>query len=411
MKILIATSSPQPHTGGKSVHVSALSGGLRALGHQVKVVSETDLWPPKRLVIHGSSFLVKRILGPWGKDWATLWQYRLKRHFLAAAIYHLLAMECFDVVNCQDVMVQNIISAYPGTVCTILTVHGDQTNELVSAGALSRGSRVEGWFLTEEKQGYRSADRIITVDSRLRTHVLALANGAIDPEQVHVLYNFVNVALFRPAPPDDAAERRRWCLGADDLVILCPRRLTAKNGVIYAVRAMAPLRERLGQYRPFVLLLAGDGPERRNIEDLIRQHHLESSVRLLGDVPHDEMPSLYRAVDVTLIPSVNSAGVVEATSIAALESMASGVPVVASNIGGLAELIQDGHTGLLVPPADPQAIAQAIVRLLDDLAWRQEIARQARQYAATHHSHAGAAAEFAALCRTPDERVASRIES
>jgi glycogen(starch) synthase len=398
MKVLFAASNPYPHIGGKSAHVLALSDGLRALEHQVKFVSEADLWPPSRLLIRGSSFLVKQILGVPGKDWATLWQYRLKRHFLAAAICRLLERERFDVVSCQDVMVQNIVSGYSGVVRSILTVHGDQTNELVSAGALRRGSRAERWFVMEEKQGYSSADRIITVDSRLQTQVLTIANGAIDPEQVHVLYNFVNVAHFRPARPNDAAERRRWYLGADDLAILCPRRLTAKNGVTYAIRAMVTLSERLGQYRPLVLLVAGDGPERRNIEGLIQQYHLESSVRLLGDVPHDDMPSLYRAVDVTLIPSVSSAGVVEATSIAALESMASGVPVIASAIGGLTEIITHRRTGLLVPEKNPLAIAEAIPLLVHDQKLRKNIVVKARQFVTERHSHLAAARTFVALC-------------
>jgi glycogen(starch) synthase len=398
MKILIAASETHPHTGGKSTHVLALVDGLRALGHEVKVFSEADLHLPSRLLIRGSSFLVKRALGPWGKNWATLWQYQLKRHFLAAAIFRLLERERFDVVSCQDVMAQNIISDYPTTVRTILTVHGDQTNELVSAGALRRGSRAERWFLVEEKQGYCAADQIITVDSRLRTHVLAVANGAIDYKRVHILYNFVNVERFKPARPDDGAERDRWGLGADDLVILCPRRLTAKNGVIYAVRAMVPLGERLGQYCPFVLLLAGDGPERRNIEDLIRQHRMQSSIRLLGDVPHDEMPSLYRAADVTLIPSVSSGGVVEATSIAALESMASGVPVIASAIGGLAEIITHRRTGFLVPEGDSLAIAEAILLLIRNQELRKRIVIRARQFVTEHHSHLVAAHTFVGLC-------------
>jgi glycosyltransferase involved in cell wall biosynthesis len=398
MKILIAASEPHPHIGGKSAHVLALSDGLRTLGHQVKVLSETDLSPPSRLVIRGSGFLIKRILGPWGKDWATLWQYWLKRQFLAAALCCLLEKERFDVVSCQDVMVQNIFSSYPGTVRTILTVHGDRTNELVSAEALRRGSRAERWFLVEERQAYSSADQIVTVDSRLRTHVLTAANGAIDPGQVHVLYNFVNVEQFRPARPGDANERHRWCLGADDLTILCPRRLTAKNGVIYAVQAMVPLRERLEQCQPFVLLLAGDGPERRNIGNMIRQHGLESSVRLLGDVPPDEMPSLYRAANITLIPSVSSAGVVEATSVAALESMASGVPVIASAIGGLSEIIANHRTGILVPEKDPLAIAEAILLLIRDQRLRQGTVLQARHFVTECHSHLAAASTFVRLC-------------
>ena len=397
MKILIAVSSPYPHVSGKSAHISALIDGLRTSGHRVKAVSEADLWLPSRLLIRGSGFLIKRALGPWGKDWATLWQYQLKRHFLAAAIYRLLERERFDVVSCQDVMVQNIVSGYPGAPRTMLTVHMNQTDELVSVGALRRGAKAERWFLMEEKRGYCSANRIITVDSRLRTHVLAAVNGAVDPKRVHILYNFVDVERFRPARPDAAAERRRWGLGYE-LVILCPRRLTVKNGVIYAVKAMVPLGERLGQYRPLVLLVAGEGHERRNIEGLIRQYRLKSSVRLLGDVPHDEMPSLYRAVDVTLIPSVRSAGIVEATSVAALESMASGVPVVASAIGGLAEIITHRETGLLAPEKDPLAIVQAIMLLTHDQELRERIVVKARQFVTERHSHLAAARTFVDLC-------------
>jgi len=400
MNILIVACNPYPHIGGKSSHILALTDGLRALGHEVKIVSEADLHLPSWLLIYGSSFLIKLAMYPWGKSWATLWQYLLKRRFLATTIYRRLESESFDVTSCQDVMVQNIINSYPGTLRTILTVHGDQTNELVSAGALRRGSWAEKWFLAEEKQGYCAANQIITVDSRLRTHVLTVANGAIDPKRVHILYNFVNVEVFKPSRPDNASERRQWHLGTDDLAILCPRRLTAKNGVSYAVEAMVPLAERLGQYRSLVMLLAGDGHERRNIEELIRQYCLESSVRLLGDVPHDEMPSLYRAVDVTLIPSVRSAGVVEATSIAALESMASGVPVIASAVGGLTEIIAHGQTGLLVPERDPVAIAEAILLLVHDQELRQRIVVEARRIVTEHHSYLTATRTFVNLCVT-----------
>lgn len=397
MNILIAACNPYPHIGGKSSHILALTDGLRALGHEAKVVSEADLNLASWLLIYGPSFLIKLATYPWGRNWATLWQYLLKRRFLAATIYRRLESESFDVASCQDVMVQNIISSYPGTLRTMLTVHGDQTNELVSAGALRRGSWSEKWFLAEEKRGYCAANQIIAVDSRLRTHVLAIANRVVDPKRVHVLYNFVNVERFEPSRPDDASERRRWHLETDDLVILCPRRLTAKNGVKYAVKAMVPLAERLGRYRSLVMLVAGDGHERGNIEELIRQYHLESSVRLLGDVPHEEMPSLCRAVDVTVIPSVRSAGVVEATSIAALESMASGVPVIASAVGGLTEIIDHGQTGLLVPERDPVAIAEAILVLVRDQEFRQRIVIEARRTVTERHSHLAATRAFVNL--------------
>ena len=412
MKILIAASSPHPHIGGKSTHVLTLADGLRELGHEMEIVSEADLGTASRLLIRGSGFLVKRLLGPWGRNTATLWQYRLKRRMLTTAIYRRLKSGQFDVVSCQDVMAQNIITSCARRQPSVLTVHGDQTNELVSAGALRRGSRAETWFIGEEKLGYCSADRIIAVDSRLRTHILEMTNGAVSPDRVCMLYNFVNVEQFRPAHRNRPEDRRRWDLGADDLVILCPRRLTAKNGVNYAVEAMVHTAERLGQQRSFVLLLAGDGPERRSIERLVSRASLQRSVRLLGDVPHAAMPALYRAADLTVIPSVSSAGVVEATSIAALESMASGVPVIASAIGGLTEIIGDERTGLLVPERNSLAIAEAILLLADDPQLREAIAGRARRFVVEHHSHLAAAGAFVDLCNDTDgqaPRCASSI--
>lgn len=109
---------------------------------------------------------------------------------------------------------------------------------------------------------------------------------------------------------------------------------------------------------------------------------------------HKQMPELDHVSDVVLIPSVASEAVIEATSISALEAMACGVPVIASNIGGLAELISNGLTGVLVPQANPLAIAQAITTVMNDSHLRSDIGRRARQHVVNNHSHLRAADEF-----------------
>lgn len=415
MKLLIVSSSPQPHVGGKSTHIDNLRKGLVNLGHTVCIVSPT--WIPafvRCFLISGISQVLKHATGQWGKaSIVPIWHYRLSEFFLTRAVIRVLRSGGFDAVSAQDVIGASIARCLLGNGPTplTLTVHGDQTNEWVSVGAVLRGSAAERWLIDKERRGYLAADRILTVDTRLYHHVCDVIGSQVSPP-VHVLHNFVDVDEFRPIAPEEKRQlRERFGYRTTTLIILCPRRLWKKNGVIYAAEAMAHLKHFLPPDHDFRLLFAGDGGDARRILELRAQHHLERQIELLGDVSHPEMPELFQIADVVLIPSVPAEGVVEATSIAALEAMASGVPVIASDIGGLTELIHHERTGLLVPPADPQAIAQTIVGLLDDQHLYQELARNARQHVVEHHSHLSAAAEFIALCGAPYETAPRQVGS
>ena len=118
-------------------------------------------------------------------------------------------------------------------------------------------------------------------------------------------------------------------------------------------------------------LLIGDGPERSGLARLARDLGVADRVRFLGARPPEEMPGLLRSGDVAVFPSL-----MEATSVAALESMACQVPVAASRVGGLPEIV-DEEVGTLFEPADPDDLAEAVIRLLasPDLAERGVRAR------------------------------------
>lgn len=385
-----------------------------SLGHTVQIASRSDIpFVVRSILIAGTTRVLERITGRWGRATVVpIWQYRLPELFLSPIVAKRLRTGEFDVVSAQDVSAANIARRLPGHLdylSLVLTVHGDLTNEWVSVGDALRGTTAERRLVEEERQGYLAADRIITVDTRLYHHVRGMIGRQPSPS-VQPLFNFVDVDEFYPVPFEEKA-RLRQDLGydRDALIIFCPRRLHKKNGVIYAARAMSYLKERLPPERRFHLLFAGDGGEAHAILELRAQHQLEEHVELLGGVPHRLMPRFYQLADVALIPSVPSEGVVEATSISALEAMASGVPVIASDIGGLAELIQDGRTGSLIPPADPGAIVQAIARLQQESSLHGEIAKQAREYVVEHHSHLRAAARFVDLCHAPLEGMADRV--
>ncbi|HEY8414334.1 MAG TPA: glycosyltransferase, partial [Thermaerobacter sp.] len=123
-----------------------------------------------------------------------------------------------------------------------------------------------------------------------------------------------------------------------------------------------------------LLLVVGSGEQWPLVRAFVRERGLEPYCRLEGGRPHEEMAIYLSAADAVVIPSVHAAGVEEATSISALEAMAFGVPVVASAVGGLKEIIRDGETGLLVPEKSPDALARAVARPATDLALKQRLA-------------------------------------
>jgi glycosyltransferase involved in cell wall biosynthesis len=180
--------------------------------------------------------------------------------------------------------------------------------------------------------------------------------------KVQVGYNAVEVDRFgSPAPPG----LREQIGGGERPLVLTPARLDEQKGHPFLLRAAAEL--------PGVdFALAGEGPERATLETLAGEMGIAERVHFLGY--RDDIPQLLAACDVFALPSLY-----EGSSLAVLEAMAAGRPVVSSAIGGTDELIDDGMDGLLVAPGDAAGLASALRRLLDDAELRKAFARRARE--------------------------------
>lgn len=190
--------------------------------------------------------------------------------------------------------------------------------------------------------GHRAA-RIIAISEAIADGLAAQG----DPRhKIVVIPNGIDVNFFAQGP-DRAEARQALSVPNDAFMVGCIARLSPEKGVDVLVCAAAALPGML-------FLIAGDGPEH---EKLARD--LPSNVRLLGRIADTRV--LLRAADVLAVPSRQ-----EGQGIVALEAMASGIPVVASHVGGLAEMLTDGETALLVPPDDPSALADALIRLQND---------------------------------------------
>ncbi|MCD6288880.1 MAG: glycosyltransferase family 4 protein [Anaerolineae bacterium] len=146
--------------------------------------------------------------------------------------------------------------------------------------------------------------------------------------------------------------------------VLAVGRLIERKGYPVLIRAIGHLRREVPDVR---LVIVGEGQERRNLEALVRELKLEEWVRLAGRVSDEELDALYRWADVFVLPSlVDRSGDTEGLGVVLLEALSYGRPVIASAVGGITDIIQDGETGLLVPPGDPEALAQALARIFHD---------------------------------------------
>jgi glycosyltransferase involved in cell wall biosynthesis len=166
---------------------------------------------------------------------------------------------------------------------------------------------------------------------------------------VEALTNGVDTGLFRRVAAARTAPGVRY--------LVVPRRLYPKNGVETLVRALPRILE---GSRGVEALIVGDGPERNRLEALSEELGVRGQIHFLGARPHTEMPGILSSAQLAVVPSL-----MEATSVAALESMACELPVVASDVGGLPEIV-DETVGALVPPADPEALAAGVLALLND---------------------------------------------
>jgi glycosyltransferase involved in cell wall biosynthesis len=159
--------------------------------------------------------------------------------------------------------------------------------------------------------------------------------------------------------------------------ILVARNLEPIYDNATALRAFKIVRESLPAAR---LTIAGSGPEKAMLHQLAAELGIAEAVTFAGRVENADMPKLYRSADVMINPSL-----ADNMPISVLESLASGVPVVSTNVGGVAYLVKDGETALLVPPGDHAAMAAALLRLLREaeLAHRLSAAglAEVRQYA------------------------------
>ncbi len=225
------------------------------------------------------------------------------------------------------------------------------------------------------------ATQIVVVSEIIRTQFVQLVPDA--REKISVIYNGVDVDQFSETRETGSEERktknerlRELGWNENARVVGTVSRLAPEKGVDNFIETAAQIARMRDDVH---FLLVGDGPERAQLEQRVRELHLETRVAFAGF--RDDVENELRVMDVVLFPFL-----AEAFPLAVLEAMASARPIVATDVGGVREQLVDGETGVIVPPRDVAAMTRAVLELLRDENAGRVFGERARARVAEHFS-------------------------
>ena len=355
--------------GGPARHVAVLDGGLRARGYRTLLLhgepesaegSLAHLVTDQNLPVSRVATLRRRV-SPWNDLKAfyavarTIFETRpdiVHKHTAKAGALGRLAAILYNATRSRSQRCL-VVHTYHGTV-----FHG-----------------YFGWLaslclrIVERTIGY-GTDRIAVVSDQQR-HELVEALRVVPATKVTVIPLGLDLEPFLAV--DESSPTLRTGLGLTDgvLVLGFVGRFVPIKDLATLIRAFSLVKNDVPDA---TLLLAGDGPLRSQMDTLVTSLGVANAVRFLG-WRHD-LPALYCTLDIVLLSSLN-----EGTPVSVIEGMAAGRVVVATDVGGVRDVIEHGRTGLLVPPRQPQALAEAIGSLARDAGARNRMGRNGRQAA------------------------------
>ena len=249
----------------------------------------------------------------------------------------------FDAVHAHWLIPQGIVQSF-FKVPYLVTGHGGDVTSLN-----------QGILKALKRRCLQRAGAVTVVSEPLREMLINICPG----KEIEVLPMGCDCRHFSPEHRVD-----NYFSQNGKPVVLFVGRLAEVKGVTYLIEAMKQVDA--------ILAIVGEGPLRQELER--QAAPLGDKIRFLGGKTHDELATIYASADVFVAPSVKAKdGGVEGFGLVFLEAMASGLPVVASRSGGIPDLVHDGENGLLVPPAEPQALAEAINQVLTENEFRKKL--------------------------------------
>lgn len=329
-----------PQIGGLATHVDELTQALIRLGHQVHILTRNDLSGPAKSSIDKP------------KPYTDIKKISLK---IPGMLQGLLIQRGIDQVLKQQP---------PASPFDLIHMHGLKCLEFGTRRPIPLvfTNHTSGFLRRMEKGGRRTKAlerRLKKVDLLLApsTELLKIPGNCPEMAARHYIPNGI-----RPASCERDLEirqllRHKLQLSAQDRLGIATRRLVAKNGVYYLAKAFNLIND--NARKRLKILILGSGPEKKRIESELKKTDPQNYF-MLDALPRSQLLPWYSAADFAILPSLK-----EATSISGLEAMAASLPLIGTQVGGTPDLVPEGKNGILVPPADPQALANALNQIAE----------------------------------------------
>jgi glycosyltransferase involved in cell wall biosynthesis len=372
MKIVMLSADYLPNIGGIAAHIYHLSRALINSGVKVIVLNPVPGNKNELKKLESNGIINYQITYPFQKD-------RLRRIWdrTKATISAFRQIENdlggIDILHQHDHMTSTI-AAY----LSKKRVRWVWTNH--TSGFLHDYEKRFNKILM--RQAYKHLRGVIAVSEELLEKSEELFSDSFPKIYIP---NGVDTNLYNP-DIDNLKNRQKYGIDERDFVVLCPRRMVEKNGVIYLAHGVNEIINRFPEI-PWKFVFLGDDKAVNTeneyilqVKSVLLKAQQKGYVSYLGNLPMEQMPGVNALADIVVMPSL-----MEAVSLSALEAMASRKPLIATNVGGLPEIVHHEATGLLVPPRNSLELADAIIRLHQDKLLKEIISKNALEHARTNY--------------------------
>ncbi len=356
LKIAMVSDWYFPKLGGVSIHLHNLALKMREKGHEVVIITNK--------------------CGKTNKD-------------LKNASIPLIKINGFVVKNAQ-INVSVLFKSIKSDLLGYDVIHGHSISSILSLKAMREGRFLDtSTFITTHTSGYGGgitekglmffgkpllkrylicADKIIAVSSSAGDFVKKFSKK----DNIIIIPNGINPKVFYPRENKEEI-KEKYGIPKDKPIVLFVGRLEWRKGIHILLKAMKGLDA--------LLLIVGKGELEGFLKAYAKKLRIKDKVIFMKEQMNGNLPEIYSIADIFVLPSL-----IEAFGIVLLEAMATEVPVIGTNVGGIPEIIEDGKTGLLVKPNDPFDLRNAINKLLSDENLRKRMGKAGRKEVLSNYS-------------------------
>ncbi len=353
---------PPRIVGGIARHCEGLAKTLAKMGHTVHVITLDFPGAPQYEEVEGVK--IHRTSVELGHPSFIAWVF-IFNHFMEKKIAMISKEVKFDVIHIHDwlVALAGIATKHYLRLPLVLTLHSTEVGR-TSGFSNPDSYLIDGveWWATYESK------RVIVTSNSMKREVEE--HFHLPQSKIDVIPNAIDTSKYE-VKVDREAVKRRYGIAPDERIVLFVGRLVPQKGVEYLIKATSKI---VNSHPNARIVIVGDGWMKDHLWNLTISSEHKHKISFLGFLSDSELVELTLSSDVLVVPSVY-----EPFGIVALEGMAAGVPIVASNIGGLAEIIEHDKTGVLVYAGDPNSIAWGVNRILSDSKYASWLVENAKR--------------------------------